>query len=55
MTAGAGMINGLHRGWYKNNAYERGYREGWNDRDDRRGGWGGRGGKHGHGGHGHRH
>jgi hypothetical protein len=28
-------------------AYERGYREGWNDRDDRRGGWG-RGHGHGH-------
>ncbi|BBW27894.1 DUF2502 domain-containing protein [Enterobacter bugandensis] len=45
--------NGLHRGWYKNNAYERGYREGWKDRDDRRGGWG-HGGK-GRGGHGHGH
>ncbi|HFO0271868.1 DUF2502 domain-containing protein [Enterobacter asburiae] len=46
--------NGRHRGWYKDNAYERGYREGWNDRDDRRGGWdrGGKGRGHGHG-HGH--
>ncbi|AFJ98683.1 DUF2502 domain-containing protein [Cronobacter sakazakii] len=47
--------NGLHRGWDKHRgwddrrAYERGYREGWNDRDDRRG-WG----KHGRG-HGHHH
>jgi hypothetical protein len=32
--------NGWHRGWDKRKAYERGYREGWNDRDDRRGGWG---------------
>lgn len=52
-TAGADMIMAWHRGWYKNNAYERGYREGWNDRDDRRGGWG-HGGR-GHGGHGHHH
>ncbi len=47
--------NGRHRGWYKDNAYERGYREGWNDRDDRRGGWEsrrkGRGHVHGHGHH----
>lgn len=45
--------NGWHRGWDKRKAYERGYREGWNDRDDRRGGWGrGPGGGRGHG-HGH--
>ena len=42
--------NGYHRGWDKRNAYERGYREGWRDRDDHRGRKG-----HGHGGHGHRH
>ena len=35
-----------HRGWDKRKAYERGYREGWRDRDDHRGK--GRG-------HGHRH
>ncbi|MHB9328602.1 DUF2502 domain-containing protein [Phytobacter ursingii] len=34
------------RGWDKRDAYERGYREGWNDRDDRRGP--GRGHGHGH-------
>ena len=45
--------NGWHRGWDKRKAYERGYREGGNDRDDRRGGWGrGPGGGRGHG-HGH--
>ncbi|MET4960392.1 DUF2502 domain-containing protein [Klebsiella michiganensis] len=45
--------NGWHRGWDKGKAYERGYREGWKDRDDRRGGWGrGPGGGRGHG-HGH--
>ena len=50
--------NGLHRGWDKRGwdrgrAYERGYREGWNDRDDRHGGRGrGPGGGRGHG-HGH--
>ena len=38
--------NGYHRGWDKRKAYERGYREGWRDRDDHRGK--GRG-------HGHRH
>ncbi|PMC12153.1 DUF2502 domain-containing protein, partial [Klebsiella aerogenes] len=38
------------RGWDRGRAYERGYREGWNDR---RGGWGrGPGGGRGHG-HGH--
>jgi hypothetical protein len=37
--AGGNMIIAI--GWYKNNAYERGYREGWDDRDDRRGDWGG--------------
>ena len=42
--------NGWHRGWDKGKAYERGYREGWKDRDDRRGGWG-----RGHGGRGHGH
>lgn len=26
--------NGYHRGWDKRKAYERGYREGWRDRDD---------------------
>ena len=41
--------NGYHRGWDKRNAYERGYREGWRDRDDHRG-------RKGHGlGHGHHH
>ncbi|WP_058912682.1 DUF2502 domain-containing protein [Entomohabitans teleogrylli] len=40
--------NGWHRGWdKKGKAWERGYRAGWNDRDDRRGP--GRG--HGRGGH----
>ena len=29
--------NGYHRGWDKRKAYERGYREGWRDRDDHRG------------------
>ena len=39
-------------GWNKHNAYERGYRDGWGDRDDHRG----RGRDHGRGhGHGHRH
>lgn len=38
--------SGYHRGWDKRKAYERGYREGWRDRDDHRGK--GRG-------HGHRH
>ncbi|EMW96400.1 hypothetical protein ECTHROOPD_2902 [Escherichia coli ThroopD] len=38
--------NGYHRGWDKRKAYERGYREGWRDRDDHLGK--GRG-------HGHRH
>lgn len=32
--------HGWHRGWDKRAAYERGYREGWNDRPDRRGGRG---------------
>ncbi|HBR6815789.1 TPA: DUF2502 domain-containing protein, partial [Klebsiella pneumoniae] len=45
------------KGWYKgrDKAWERGYRAGWNDRDDHRGGWGrgpgGRGHGHGHGHH----
>lgn len=39
-----------HRGWDRGRGgYERGYREGWNDRDDHRG----RGRGHGHGGHRH--
>ena len=43
--------NGWHRGWDNRKAYDRGYRDGWGDRDDRRGP--GRGHGHGHG-HGHR-
>ncbi|MDP0758301.1 DUF2502 domain-containing protein, partial [Klebsiella pneumoniae] len=42
--------------WYKGRAqaWERGYRAGWNDRDDHRGGWGRGPGGRGHGpGHGH--
>ncbi|EGZ4372107.1 DUF2502 domain-containing protein, partial [Salmonella enterica subsp. enterica serovar Cerro] len=38
--------NGYHRSWDKRKAYERGYREGWRDRDDHRGR--GRGHKHHH-------
>ncbi|VFS37113.1 Uncharacterised protein [Salmonella enterica subsp. enterica serovar Typhimurium] len=44
--AGGAMTNGYHRGWDKRKAYERGYREGWRDRDDHRGR--GRGHKHHH-------
>ena len=42
--------NGRHRGWDNRKAYERGYREGWSDRDARRG-HRGHGHGHGHGGH----
>lgn len=37
-----------HRGWDDRRAYERGYREGWHDRNDRRGPPGRGRGHHGH-------
>ncbi len=57
ITVGIVMTTAGTKGWYKgrDKAWERGYRAGWNDRDDHRGGWGrgpgGRGHGHGHGHH----